>query len=251
MTILAEQISAYAEELSKNLDAQTFQNKISDCHVIQEKLYEQINSLNCLATSFHLLKSSISAEEIELLRPDTLVKHFQKAFILLQNVQRIWNSDKKEILRQEKDFGLLLDQLVHCNKEFDSHLNQYWKQYENQLRNQFFIENNLMAGIASIPGQSQLCSEYKEKLRQFDQCVKQIPIKNSQLLVVRELAKNLGILKSKMKFDVPEDVQEFFAQFNTSSTATVSLQELSPEVFLWLHNQKLLGSFMVQRHWNI
>lgn len=250
MTIFAEQISAYTDELSKNLDAQTFQNKINDCQVIQEKLYEQINYLNRLATSFHLLKSSVSAEEMELLRPDILVKHFQRAFILLQNVQKIWNSDK-EILRQEKDFGLLLNQLAQCNKEFDSHLNRYWEKYENQLRNQFFVENNLMTGIASIPGQSELCSEYNEKLRQFDQCMKQIPIENSQLLIVRELAKTLGILKSKMKFDVPEDVQEFFAQFNTSSTATVNLQKLSPEVFLWLHNQKLLGSFTVQRHWNV
>lgn len=250
MTIFAEQISAYADELSKNLDAQTFQNKISDCQVIQEKLYEQINYLNRLATSFYLLKSSVSAEEIELLRPDTLVKHFQRAFILLQNVQKIWNSDK-EILRQEEDFGLLLDQLTQCNKVFDFRINQYWKQYENQLRNQFFVENNLMTGIASIPGQSELCSEYNEKLRKFDQCVKEIPIENSQLLVVRELAKTLGMLKSKMQFDVPEDVQDFFSQFNTSSTVTVSLQKLSPEVFLWLHNQKLLGSFTVQRHWNL
>jgi len=250
MTIFTEQISAYADELSKNLDAQTFQNKISDCHVIHEKLYEQINYLNCLATSFHLLKSSVSAEEMELLRSDTLVKHFQRAFMLLQNVQKIWNSDK-EILRQEKDFGLLLDQLAQCNKEFDNHLNRYWKQYENQLRNQFFVENNLMAGIASIPGQSELCFEYNEKLRQFDKCMNQIPIENSQLLIVRELAKTLGILKSKIKFDVPEDVQEFFAQFNTSSTMVVSLQKLSPEVFLWLHNQNLLGSFTLQRHWNV
>ena len=148
------------------------------------------------------------------------------------------------------DFGLLLDQLTQCNKEFDFHLNQYWKQYENQLRRQFFVENNLMKGIASIPGQSELCFEYNEKLKLFDQSIRQIPVENSEFNAVKELANKLTILKGKMKFDVPEDVQEFFAQFNTNSMATVSLQKLSPEVFLWLHNQQLLGSFTVQRHWN-
>ena len=107
-----------------------------------------------------------------------------------------------------------------------------------------------MKGIASIPGQSELCFEYNEKLKLFDQSIRQIPVENSEFNAVKELANKLTILKGKMKFDVPEDVQEFFAQFNTNSMATVSLQKLSPEVFLWLHNQQLLGSFTVQRHWN-
>lgn len=249
MTSFVDQITSYADELEKNRDAQDFQNKINDCRAIEEKLLEQIPRLEGLARSYALLKIDMSHEESALFQ-STFMGHFQRATLLLDTVRKIWSKDK-ETLRQHQDFGLLLGQLELCHDDFSTYLQQYWKKCELGFRDQFNVNKKLLIGIANIPGQSTLYFEYTEKLKQFDPLVKKIPTEPAQLIEIKSLTVSLSALKSQMQFDVPEDVQAFFALFNTHSMASVSLQALSPEVFQWLYQENLLDSFTLQRQRNV
>lgn len=247
MSALVKQINDYANELGKNFNAQNFQNKIEDCNVIDIKLREQVSHLTNLAKTYHLLNEYQVEGTINKLSSSALIGRFRYGIELLKTVQKIWNEEKEE-LRQKEDFGMLLAHITLCNTEFEQHLLQFWSSYESELRNSFFVEWSLLKGIAHVPEQSKLYEEYSEKLQQFNLLFKKLPKLPDELKLVQSLAIQLSQLKNQMNFEVPRAVQEFFATFN-NTTAEISLQILSLEVFQWLVSNQLLDSFVIRRQW--
>jgi len=241
MMSLMSQITAYADELDKNLNIQSFAIKIEDCRSIEQKMIEDVQMIQSLAHTYRILKVHTHFEH-------QLQEKFQYLLSLLKTVKNIWQKDKEQ-LRTEESFSQLLESLASCHEKFAQALQKHWQDYSQNLKNEFFVEKTLLNRIAHIPGQSQIYFDYVEQFKQFESKSKTLPVYEGDVKVLQETSKKLYALKGRMQFDVPEAVQAFFAQFK-QSTSTVNLQIVTPEVFQWLYTHNLLNSFIVQRQWN-
>lgn len=244
---LSQQVEVFKEALENNIDVQNLQNKIADTRVMNDKFSAYVNNFRTLAISYQILRGYSYAGTV-FLDLESLKGRFLHAQYLLDKVKNVWKS-KKENLRQDESFSDLLSHLEVCCNELKDHLHQNWCKYVESWKVGFDVPQTLLREIANIPGQTELCSAYSDLLLKFNQLVKSLPQQKETLGLIEKYVEQLTELKSKMQFDIPENVKSFFANFKYS-TDTVSLHLLTPEVFQWLYNKQLLNSFSVQRNWN-
>lgn len=243
---LSQQVEIFKEALENNINVQSLQNKIVDTRAMNDNLEKYVNRFKTLVISYQLLRGYSPSETISF-NSETLHGRFLYAQLLLDNVKKVWQT-KKEQLRQHENFPDLLNHLEVCCDELKEHLEQNWYKCVEVWKSRFLVPNALLNDISNIPVQNELCLAYSELLTRFNLLVKNLPQQKGTLLTIEKCVEELTELQSKMEFNIPENVKSFFANF-TPSSDTVSLQLLTPEVFQWLHNKKLLNNFSIKRNW--
>jgi hypothetical protein len=239
---LMTQIKAYAEEIDNNLNIQSLAVNIEASKAIFDKLEKDVVAIQQLAQTYHVFKTHVGFEH-------QLYDKFTNLSEALKKVKNIWQKNKEQ-LREDKKFAELLQSLEGCHTAFKQTLHEYWQQYMQNLKQEFFVEKTLFNGVAYLPGQVKVYTDYVAKQKEFDSKSKALPLDVDALQSILDISKQLTALRAEMRFDVPQVVQNFLQHLNGSSTANVNLSDMTPEIYQWLYENDHLKNFTVQRKWD-
>lgn len=239
---LMTQIKAYAEEIDNNLNIQSLAVNIQASQAIFDNLEKDVFAIQELAQTYHVFKTHVGFEH-------QLHDKFAPLVKALKKVKNIWQKDKEQ-LRENENFAELLQYLEGCHTAFKQTLHEYWQQYVQNLKQEFFVEKTLLNGVAHLPGQVKVYTDYVAKQKEFDNKSKALPLYVDDLKSLQDISKQLTALRADMRFDVPQVVQMFLQRLNGSSTAIVNLSDMTPEIYQWLYENDHLKNFTVQRKWD-
>jgi hypothetical protein len=122
-----------------------------------------------------------------------------------------------------------------------------WRDWVESIESKFALEDALLESQKSIPGMKVTYDEYRVDRSKFNELSGPLPKDRSVFESLQKHAAHLGELRAKMHFDLPSEVENFFAALNQNYGGRVALDLLTPAVIDWIKEKNLMREFTVQR----
>jgi hypothetical protein len=246
MNLLQNQITEMSEQLEL-LDSSN-ENKVAmhEFAVIIERLHPVREELLSQKDSRMLLGNLPPGHQIEKLTVDGIAQAESVQF-LLDKFVGVW--DEKNYEAREDDSldnaRLAIDTLA---RDLSSLNSQTWDKWLGHLAARFETADAALDSQKDVSGLQDVVQKFREKRDLFRELTNSIPDDSDIIDEISSLVDELEILRSKMDFDLPEEVKVFFEKISDQFAGyQVALTFLTPEVIQWLSDKGELKNFTVRR----
>lgn len=245
MSTIREQLDAVKIELDLTQKAENAKHTIQEVQEIASKLD---SSSELLREQSHLLGNLRALPDGALngIGWKTIRQSTVQTRKCLDVVTRRWRTEGHNV-RQGNDLVSLENGSKKLSERMDSELRNAWSVWVMSLAKVSALDEPILESQARIPGQVQICNDFRKVQTTFHEFTAQLPSNSSDIQAIVRATQRMADLKGKMIFDWPKDVQAFLKALDTNPQKRVGLHQLTPEILVWLNKHGWGGQFNVSR----
>lgn len=277
MITLRQQLAELQQQLDLSIQASKATLIIEKCGVVLSKtetvaghygrLKFQYPALQCLPPELRVIWSEDQRNELKIAANsvNNLLSQWSRwlnnqtqaaAAIDAQNPDETLAEELEEIAAREPTAYDIIqnDSLTNCmnltlslHRTLSDQLKSAWEEWLQVLHQQIHVDSKTLEAQQKVGKLKEVADEYLSVRNTFDLLIQSLPENGDSITNIQAMADHLNTLRSMMKTDWPEAVQQFFDRINGPLHGKPTLSALTPEVLNWLHDEDMLEDFVITR----
>ena len=246
MSTIRAQLEAVKVELNLAKKAENAKHTIEEIQEITNKLdsaTEMLDEQVCLLDTLRALPDGA----LQGLDWKTIQKSSLQIRKGLEVVTRRWETEGHNV-RQGNDLVTFENNSKKLSERIEMELRHAWTGWVSALAKASALDEPMLESQARIPGQGQLCADFRKIQKTFHDLTSRLPSQRSDIQAITKATQRMVALKGSMSFNTPEDVLDFLKAFDSYPQRRVGLHQLTPEVLAWLNKHGWGGQFSLSRN---